>query len=58
MLLALTSQVVGWLLIALSLPRVPAALTSVVLLLQPAAAVPVRHWIELLDEALARRMQP
>jgi glycolate oxidase iron-sulfur subunit len=24
--------------------------------LQPAAAVPVRHWIELLDEALARRI--
>jgi drug/metabolite transporter (DMT)-like permease len=38
-LLALTSQVVGWLLIAISLPRVPAALTSVVLLLQPVAAV-------------------
>ena len=38
-LLALTSQVVGWLLIAVSLPRVPAALTSVVLLLQPVASV-------------------
>lgn len=37
--LALTSQVVGWLLIAVSLPRVPAALTSVILLLQPAASV-------------------
>ena len=37
--LALTSQVVGWLLIAVSLPRVPAALTSVVLLLQPVASV-------------------
>ena len=30
--LAITSQVAGWLLIAISLPRVPAALTSVVLL--------------------------
>jgi drug/metabolite transporter (DMT)-like permease len=39
LLLALTSQVAGWLLIAVSLPRVPAALTSVVLLLQPVASV-------------------
>ena len=38
-LLALTSQVVGWLLIVVSLPRVPAALTSVILLLQPVASV-------------------
>jgi len=37
--LAITSQVVGWLLISVSLPRVPAALTSVILLLQPVAAV-------------------
>lgn len=37
--LAVTSQVIGWLLIAVSLPRVPAALTSVVLLLQPVASV-------------------
>jgi drug/metabolite transporter (DMT)-like permease len=37
--LALTSQVVGWLLIAVSLPRLPAVLTSLVLLLQPVAAV-------------------
>jgi drug/metabolite transporter (DMT)-like permease len=37
--LALTSQVVGWLLIAVSLPRVPAALTSVILLLQPVASM-------------------
>ena len=37
--LAVTSQVVGWLLIAAALPRVPAALTSVVLLLQPVASV-------------------
>src|SRR4051794_38419316 len=39
LLLALTSQVAGWLLIAVSLPRVPAALTSVVLLVQPVASV-------------------
>jgi drug/metabolite transporter (DMT)-like permease len=37
--LAITSQVAGWLLIAISLPRVPAALTSIVLLLQPVASV-------------------
>lgn len=37
--LALTSQVIGWLLIAVSLPRVPAVLTSVILLLQPVASV-------------------
>ncbi len=38
-LLALTSQVIGWLLISVSLPRLPAALTSVLLLLQPVGAV-------------------
>lgn len=38
-LLALTSQVLGWLLIAVSLPRLPAAVTSLVLLLQPLASV-------------------
>jgi len=37
--LALSSQVVGWLLISTSLPRLPAALTSVILLIQPVAAV-------------------
>jgi drug/metabolite transporter (DMT)-like permease len=37
--LALTSQVAGWLLISVSLPRLPAALTSVLLTLQPAGAV-------------------
>jgi len=37
--LAITSQVIGWLLISVSLPRVPAALTSVILLLQPVASV-------------------
>jgi drug/metabolite transporter (DMT)-like permease len=38
-LLALSSQVLGWLLISVSLPRVPAVLTSVILLLQPVASV-------------------
>jgi len=38
-LLALTSQVLGWLLISVSLPRLPAALTSVLLLVQPVGAV-------------------
>ena len=37
--LALTAQVAGWLLISRSLPRLPAAVTSVVLLLQPVGAV-------------------
>lgn len=37
--LALTSQVAGWLLISVSLPRLPAALTSVLLLLQPVGAL-------------------
>ncbi len=40
-LLALTAQVVGWLLITSSLPRLPAALTSVLLLAQPAGALAV-----------------
>jgi drug/metabolite transporter (DMT)-like permease len=38
-LLALSSQVMGWLLISISLPRLPAALTSVILLIQPVMAV-------------------
>jgi drug/metabolite transporter (DMT)-like permease len=38
-LLALTSQVLGWLLIAAALPRLPAALTSITLTLQPALSV-------------------
>ncbi len=37
--LALTSQVLGWLLISISLPRLPAALTSVILCIQPVASV-------------------
>jgi drug/metabolite transporter (DMT)-like permease len=38
-LLALSAQVAGWLLISVSLPRLPAALTSVILMLQPVASV-------------------
>jgi drug/metabolite transporter (DMT)-like permease len=38
-LLAITAQVAGWLLISISLPRVPAAVTSVVITLQPVGSV-------------------
>jgi drug/metabolite transporter (DMT)-like permease len=38
-LLALSSQVLGWLLISVSLPRLPAALTSMILTIQPVGAV-------------------
>jgi drug/metabolite transporter (DMT)-like permease len=38
-LLALSSQALGWLVIAVSLPRLPAALTSVLLTLQPVLSV-------------------
>jgi len=37
--LALTSQVLGWLLISTSLPRLPAALTGVLLTIQPVGSV-------------------
>jgi drug/metabolite transporter (DMT)-like permease len=37
--LALSSQVLGWLLISVSLPRVPALMTSIVLMLQPVGSV-------------------
>jgi drug/metabolite transporter (DMT)-like permease len=37
--LALTSQVLGWLLISSSLPRLPAVVTSVLLTLQPVCSV-------------------
>ncbi len=37
--LALTSQVMGWLLITISLPRLPAAMTSVLLTVQPVGSV-------------------
>ena len=55
--LALTSQVLGWLLITVSLPRLPAALTSVTLTIQPVGSVhprrgPARRGA---DAAAARR---
>jgi drug/metabolite transporter (DMT)-like permease len=37
--LALTSQVLGWLLISVSLPRLPAVLTSILLMVQPVGSV-------------------
>jgi drug/metabolite transporter (DMT)-like permease len=37
--LALSSQVIGWLLIATSLPRLPAAVTSLLLAIQPVGSV-------------------
>jgi drug/metabolite transporter (DMT)-like permease len=39
LVLALTSQVLGWLLITVSLPRLPAALTSLLLTVQPVGSV-------------------
>jgi drug/metabolite transporter (DMT)-like permease len=39
LLLAISSQVVGWLLISISLPRLPAAHTSVLLTIQPVGSV-------------------
>jgi drug/metabolite transporter (DMT)-like permease len=47
--LALNSQVIGWMLISYALPRLPAVVTSVLLLLQPASAVLLG--MVLLDEA-------
>ncbi len=46
--LAQTSQVLGWLLISVSLPRLPAALTSVILTIQPVGSVLLG--VVLLDE--------
>ena len=37
--LGLTSQVLGWMLISVSLPRLPAALTSMILTIQPVGSV-------------------
>lgn len=45
LLLALSVQVVGWLLISISLPRLPAAVTSVVLTIQPVGSVLLGIWI-------------
>ena len=47
--LALSSQVLGWLLISVSLPRLPAALTSMILTVQPVGSVALG--IVLLGEA-------
>lgn len=43
--LALTSQVVGWLLISISLARLPTALTSVLLTFQPLLSVLFAAWL-------------
>lgn len=44
-LLALSVQVAGWLLISISLPRLPAAVTSVVLTIQPVGSVLLGIWL-------------
>jgi drug/metabolite transporter (DMT)-like permease len=49
LVLAVTSQVIAWMLISVSLPRLPAATTSIVLTLQPVGSVFLG--IVLLDEA-------
>ena len=45
LLLALAVQVAGWLLISISLPRLPAAVTSVVLTIQPVGSVLLGMWL-------------
>ncbi|MGI8828164.1 MAG: DMT family transporter [Candidatus Limnocylindria bacterium] len=45
LLLGLLVQVGGWLLISISLPRLPAAITSVVLTIQPVGSVVLGIWI-------------
>jgi drug/metabolite transporter (DMT)-like permease len=42
-LLALTSQVIGWLLITVSMPRLPAGMIGVLLLVQPAGSVALSY---------------
>jgi drug/metabolite transporter (DMT)-like permease len=42
-LLALTSQVIGWLLITVSMPRLPASMIGVLLLIQPAGSVALSY---------------
>ncbi len=44
-LLAMTSQVVGWLLITVSMPRLPASVIGVLLLIQPAGSVALSYLI-------------
>jgi drug/metabolite transporter (DMT)-like permease len=48
-LVGITSQSIGYLIISISLPRLPAALTSIILLAQPVATVVLARF--LLDEA-------
>jgi drug/metabolite transporter (DMT)-like permease len=45
LLLGLLVQVMGWLIISISLPRLPAAVTSVVLTIQPVGSVLLGIWI-------------
>jgi drug/metabolite transporter (DMT)-like permease len=60
LLLAVTSQTVGWLFITSSLPRLPRAVSSLMLLLQPVAALGLAFavlgerptWVQLLGAAL------
>src|SRR4029079_2116572 len=49
--LALSSQVVGWLLIGISLPRLPAVASSLLIMVQPVLAVLFAAW--LVEEAPA-----
>ena len=44
-LLAISVQVVGWLLISIGLPRLPSAITSVVLTVQPVGSVLLGMWL-------------
>jgi drug/metabolite transporter (DMT)-like permease len=44
-LLALTSQVIGWLLITVSLPRLPAGMIGALLLVQPAGSVGLSYLV-------------
>jgi drug/metabolite transporter (DMT)-like permease len=45
LLLALAVQVVGWLIISTSLPRLPSAVTSVILTIQPVGSVLLGMWL-------------
>jgi len=42
-LLALTSQVIGWLLITVSMPRLPAGMIGTLLLIQPAGSIALSY---------------
>jgi drug/metabolite transporter (DMT)-like permease len=45
LLLGLLVQVVGWLIISISLPRLPSAVTSLVLTIQPVGSVVLGMWL-------------